>query len=161
MTSARWIPVVLVGFLVGAIAISAVGAGKPKSEVTSKIQWQTDLKAAHKISVESNRPMLVVFDAKWCTYCRKMDGTTFADPKLASYVNDAFVPVHLDLTKSEAIAEILEVKRIPCTVALSPRADLLGRLEGYVNTDQYHSTLVRIKGLQTKVDRQLARIAKE
>ncbi len=120
------------------------------------IRWQTDLKIAHEVALELNRPMLVVFDADWCSYCRKMERTTLSEPKLISQINNDFVPVHLNLDEHARIAEILEVKRIPCTVALSPRADLLGRLTGYVGLKQYGDSLTRVLDLHKKVDKQVA-----
>ena len=124
------------------------------------IRWQTDLKIAHEISLVLNRPMLVVFDADWCSYCRKMEQTTLSEPKLISQINNDFVPVHLNLDDHGRIAEILEVKRIPCTVALSPRADLLGRLTGYVGLKQYGESLDRVLDLHKKVDQQVASASK-
>lgn len=120
------------------------------------IQWQTDLKAARDIAVKQNRPMLVVFDADWCSYCRKMERTTLSEPEMISQINKDFVPVHLNLDDHGRVAEILEVKRIPCTVALSPRADLLGRLTGYVGLKQYGESLDRVLELHRKVDQQFA-----
>jgi thiol-disulfide isomerase/thioredoxin len=97
-----------------------------------------------------------VFDADWCKYCDKMDEATFKDSSVANYVNEKFVPVHLNLADNMKIAEILEIDRIPCTIALSPRADLLGRVVGYVNTVQYRETLGRVRALQARVERKLA-----
>ncbi|MHC4875612.1 MAG: thioredoxin family protein [Planctomycetota bacterium] len=120
------------------------------------VKWQTDLKAAHQLSVALNRPMLIVFGADWCSYCRKMERTTLAEADVIKQINAKFVPVHLDLDDNGHTAEILEVKRIPCTVALSPRADLLGRLTGYVSRKQYGESLNRVLDLHRKVDQQLA-----
>ncbi len=134
-------------------------AEKSKSSKPA-IQWQTDLKAARDIAVKQNRPMLVVFDADWCSYCRKMERTTLSEPEMISQINKDFVPVHLNLDDHGRVAEILEVKRIPCTVALSPRADLLGRLTGYVGLKQYGESLDRVLELHRKVDQQVASTAK-
>lgn len=118
-----------------------------------KVQWRTDLNEAHQESVSQNRPLLIVFDADWCAYCRKMEDGTLSDTSVVSYVNDRFIPVHLNLENNSRIAEILEVDRIPCTIALSPRADLLGRVVGYINTVQYRETLARVRALQARIDR--------
>lgn len=131
-----------------------------KPEKKGAIRWQSDLKIAHEISVELNRPLLIVFDADWCSYCRKMERTTLAEPELITQINRDFIPVHLDLDEHARVAEILEVKRIPCSVALSPRADLLGRLTGYVSRKQYGESLGRVLDLHKKVDKQLASAAK-
>ena len=121
-----------------------------------EIQWQTDLNEAHESAVLENKPMLVVFDADWCKYCEKMNDKTFNDSSVSIYINEKFIPVRLDLADNAKIAEILEIKRIPCTIALSPRADLLGRVVGYVNTVQYRETLGQVRALQARVERKLA-----
>ncbi len=143
-----------------ATAKSGEKTSKKNEKQKPGIRWQTDLKIAHEISLELNRPMLVVFDADWCSYCRKMERTTLAEPKLISQINNDFVPVHLNLDDHGRIAEILEVKRIPCTVALSPRADLLGRLTGYVAFKQYADSLDRVLELNKKVNQQVASASK-
>ena len=85
-----------------------------------------------------------------------MNDKTLNDSSVTSYVNDKFIPVRLDLADNMKVAEILEIDRIPCTIALSPRADLLGRVVGYVNTVQYRETLGRVRALQARVERKLA-----
>ena len=127
----------------------AVAESPPSS---AEINWQTDLKKAHAESVKLNRPMLLVFEAEWCTYCRKMEQTTLVTPLLASYVNHSFVPVRLDLEKDKDVARILGVDRVPCTVILSPRADLLGRLTGYGEWLKYRDALSQVRSLHRQLD---------
>lgn len=104
-------------------------AGGPENKA---ITWQSSLKAAHKLAREQNKPMLLVFGAEWCGYCKKLEKTTLENPQLAKYINSTFVSVHIDVDDEEKIAQILEVKSLPCTIVLSPGADLLGRFEGYM-----------------------------
>ena len=116
-----------------------------------KIHWRSNLDQAHDEAVKTNRPMLVVFGANWCTFCKKMDDTAFVDPTLVTYVNNNFVPVQLDLDQNQRTAAILDVDRIPATVALTPNADLLGRVIGYVNTETYRESLSKVRTLHQKV----------
>jgi thioredoxin-related protein len=117
----------------------------------SGIQWQTDLKAAHKLAVRHQKPMLVVFGADWCFYCKKLEGETLGNRLMADYVRREFIPVHLDFDRDEKTAEILEVKSLPCTVVLSPKVDLLGRIEGYVKPAEYYSGLQKARALQARI----------
>ena len=159
MNKTRIIPLALLGVVaVATFTIAGPVASLFRSQ-PQEIQWQTNLNAAHQNSVLENKPMLIVFDANWCKYCEKMNDKTFNDSSVSGYVNEKFVPVHLNLEDNQKIAEILEVERIPCTIALSPRADLLGRVVGYVNTVQYRETLGRVRALQARVERKLAQQA--
>lgn len=114
-------------------------------EAKTKINWRSDLKKAHQESVKLNRPMMIVFGAEWCTYCRKMEQTTLTDPSLIQSVNQNYIPVHLDFDEERKVAEILEVDRLPCTVFLSPRADLLGRMVGFVGRRQYRDVVGKVQ----------------
>ena len=156
MDKTRIVPLAVLGVVAVATFTIAGPIASLFTDQPNEIQWQTDLNEAHQQAVLENRPMLLVFDADWCKYCDKMDEATFKDSSVANYVNEKFVPVHLDLADNMKIAEILEIKRIPCPIALSPRADLLGRVVGYVNTVQYRETLGRVRALQARVERKLA-----
>ena len=124
---------------------------KSGSASTDAINWHTDLEAAHQASLKSNKPVFIVFDASWCTYCRKLEKDTLSDPRMARYLNQAFEPVHLDFDKDREIADILKVKSIPCTVVLSSEADLLARQVGYSKVPRYHSILEKARKLQAVI----------
>ena len=107
------------------------------------IQWVYDLKSAHRASIASGRPMLIVFSGPKCFYCRKLENEVFAHPTVSRYINRAFVPVHLDLAKNREAADVLEVTSLPTTVILNSDADLLGSIEGFVASREYAEILHR------------------
>jgi thioredoxin-like negative regulator of GroEL len=107
----------------------------------AKIHWQTDLKEARAISVQDNRPLLIVFGAEWCTFCHKLEKQTLSDPELVEYINTKFVPVKLDVEEHKRIASVLEVESLPASVILSPKADLLGTITGYFDKPEYQASL--------------------
>ena len=158
MKKSRIIPVALLSIVAAATftCASPLALIFKSQTVDQRVEWRTDLNAAHDEAVRKNLPMLIVFDADWCAYCQKMEDSTLSDTTVVSYINDKFIPVHLSLEDDARVAEILEVERIPCTIALSPQADLLGRVVGYVNTVQYRETLAKVRALQVRVDRTLA-----
>ena len=106
-----------------------------------KIRWNYSLKAAHKIAIEQDKPLLIVFGASWCTFCHKLERETLGDKRITALVERNFIPVHLDFDRDAKIAKILEVERLPCTVILSPQADLLVKHEGYAKFVEYNQSL--------------------
>jgi thioredoxin-like negative regulator of GroEL len=106
-----------------------------------RIRWHKDLRAAHRVSVQQNKPLLILFSASWCTYCHKLQRETLGEKPLVAYVERNFVPVLLDFDKDAYIAQVLEVESLPCTVVLSPQADLLIRKVGYAKADAFQETL--------------------
>ncbi len=105
------------------------------------IQWQTDLKVAHRLSQQSQKPMLFVFGADWCTWCKKLEKSTLTDRELVAYINANFVPIHIDADRDPRVVEILEAEALPCAVVLSPNADLLGRIKGFKDAARYRAEL--------------------
>lgn len=114
--------------------LAAEGPGK-------NVHWQKDLKTAHKLALSQGKPILLVFGAEWCTYCHKLEKNVIDQPETAAYINANFIPVHLDADHEKRVVEILEVGSLPCTVVLSPNADLLGRFEGYAEGKKYTANL--------------------
>ena len=119
------------------------------SQKVNTLKWSHDLKSAHAISVRTNRPMMVVFGADWCGFCKKMERTTFQDPQMVKYIESNFIPVHLDFDKDKKAAEVLGVKSLPTTVVLSPDVDLLGRYKGFADTEKKMSKQLQ-QSLQTQ-----------
>jgi thioredoxin-related protein len=109
------------------------------------VVWQKDLKTAHRLAVAQNKPILIVFGAEWCTFCHKLERNVINQPEMAAYINANFVAVHLDADKDRKAAELLEVDSLPCTVVLSPNADLLGKYKGYAESSKYAAQLAKAK----------------
>lgn len=122
--------VVLIVIAVVSLALTTNAALPRLLRRAPEISWQTDLKAAHRASRSTGKPMMIVFTATWCGPCQKMKKDVYADAEVAKAINDQFVPVMLDIDRNPQIAEALEVEKIPQTVILNSKADLLGRMVG-------------------------------
>jgi hypothetical protein len=121
------------------------------TQQSSGVAWFHDLYEAHRVSAATGRPMLIVFGAEWCHYCRQLDNTTLKSPEIVSYISSNFVPVHLDADKDARVAQILKAKPIPCTVVLGPSADLMGRSFGYQDVQHYYVELEKMRQRYVKL----------
>ena len=149
MVRRRWATGVLalLGLLGAALHMSAAGPQR------GEIQWQKDLEDAREVAAKQNKPLLLVFEAEWCRYCKRLRTETLAHPQLAAHINRAFVPLQfdVDLPKHRRVAEILEVKPLPCTIVLSPEADLLARKVGYLDAEDFYKAIEDARRLQAKI----------
>lgn len=132
-------------FLLTSGALLGIGtvATAPAWALTAnpKIKWHNNLKAAYKVARAQDKPLLILFSASWCTYCHKLIRESLSDKKMVAFVEQRFVPVLLDFDKDNAIAKVLEVESLPCTVILSPEADLLSQFNGFHKTAAYRESL--------------------
>ncbi|MEZ6067660.1 MAG: thioredoxin family protein [Planctomycetaceae bacterium] len=131
----------LLATTLAAVLMTILGATASAAEPASRVEWQPDLKAAHKLARQTNKPIMIVFGADWCTYCHKLERNVLNQPEMSTYINEHFVPVHLDFDDEQKVAEILEVKSLPCTVVISPNADLLGKFVGYAEAPKFAANL--------------------
>lgn len=105
------------------------------------IQWETDLLKAREKAVRDDKPLLIVFGAEWCTFCKKMEQSTLAEKEMVQTINARFIPVHLDFDETKPIAEALKVKGIPSSIVLSTDAEVLSRKDGFAKSKEYHEVL--------------------
>jgi len=146
----------IAGALLGSLAIATSAGAKPRlgfikssrsaqsAEAGNRdesIRWVHDLRVAHHVSVATGRPILIVFGASWCGPCKKLQNEVLSQPRLATYINKMFVPVHIDIDQNRKVAETLEVKEVPTSVVLSSNGDLLAKFVGCVEAPQYAQAL--------------------
>jgi thioredoxin-like negative regulator of GroEL len=135
----------------GAGALSAGGLATAWAYTPPGIRWHKDLKTAHRVAMQQNRPLLVLFSASWCTFCHKLERETLREKAMVAFVERSFVPLLLDYDKDARVAKVLEVESLPCTVILSPHADLLGRFVGFAKSDSYRDTLQAALDVQQRL----------
>jgi thiol:disulfide interchange protein len=62
-------------------------------------RWQRMIRTA--------RPILLDFYTSWCGWCKQMMKTTYADPRLAQYINTYFYPAKFNAEGKDTL-EFLE-----------------------------------------------------
>jgi len=130
------------GIIVGSLTNLLLADSQPSGgSGSTKVKWQKSLKTAQKLALQQDKPIMIVFGASWCTFCHKLERETLGDKRIASMIEREFIPVHLDFNKEEKVAKILEVERLPCTVILTPEADLLLKFEGYAEPKEFQVSL--------------------
>jgi len=135
----RPLPKLCLALLVCFTAATAVNAAENAS--AKKVRWQPNLAAAHKQSLKTGKPILLVFGADWCFFCHKLERETLNNAKTAKFINSNFVAVKLDLEKDEKVAKILGVKSLPATIVVNSDADMLANIVGYQKSASYAKNL--------------------
>jgi thiol-disulfide isomerase/thioredoxin len=117
---------------------SAAAAPAPAS-----IRWEKNVDDALRKARHSGKPLIVDFWADWCSWCERLDETTYVDPWVVRKAQD-FVPVKVNTEGSRReleVAKRYQVSSLPTIVFLSPEGRQLGRIDGYQGPGHFPHTL--------------------
>ena len=79
----------------GPSLLAALGNVGASSTAAADINWMSWDEAV-KANKSAAKPLIIDVYTDWCGWCKRMDETTFKDPRVAAYVNDNFYAVKLD-----------------------------------------------------------------
>jgi len=132
------------------VAHQSAGTTEQKQIITatklSSIDWQPYAKGIDVAKAE-DKPLFLYFHADWCTYCKKLKKTTFADKDVLNYLNDNFISITIDTEKEKAFASQWGIKGLPTLWFLESDSSKISNLPGYVGPEQF---LVILKYIRTQ-----------
>lgn len=104
------------------------------------LQFFEGWELGQRVAAERNLPRLVFFTAHWCTYCRTMEATTFADAQIGQLGRE-FVCVLVDADREPGICRRLQVTGYPTVHILGPSGTPLAELRGWSSAPQLADAL--------------------
>lgn len=78
----------------------------------AQINWLYTYKEGSAIAAKENKPMVVYMHRPGCESCDFLEAKVFKDENLSAYANEHFVPVLLNVSKSDAPKHLI-VKMSP------------------------------------------------
>lgn len=111
-----------------AVVLACANAG-----AAQEVRWRHDYGAARKEAAAAGKPLLLDFGSENCTWCRKLDATTFRTPAVVDLLNSQFVPVKVDGEKDSWLSRAAGVEAFPTLIVLSPEGKVLARNDGYAD----------------------------
>jgi len=110
-----------------ALAVTSVADGAAPARA---IAFHRTIDEARK-SAKSEQPVVLVFGAHWCQWCRKMESDTLADPKVTTIAGQ-FLWVKIDIDKDHELAARYGVDGVPVAVVVDKLGRILGTQSGYM-----------------------------
>jgi thioredoxin len=107
------------------------------------IRWEQRFDEAAKKARAARKPLMVDFWADWCTWCHRLDQTTYVDP-LVVKLSEEFIAVKVDTEggrKNQEIALRYNVSTLPTIAFISPGGRQILRLDGFQGPGQFPRTM--------------------
>jgi YHS domain-containing protein/thiol-disulfide isomerase/thioredoxin len=102
-----------------------------RSSVAAEIPWSTDIEDSLRRAAGENQLVLMEFTADWCVFCKKMEKTTFKDPKVIQSISRGFVAVRVDADQNKGLVKDLGIKGLPAILVVSPDLQVVERISGF------------------------------
>ncbi|MCE9562521.1 MAG: thioredoxin family protein [Planctomycetes bacterium] len=113
-----------------------------ESQATAQeVQWRQDYAAARREATETGKPLMFDFGTENCSWCRKLDATTFRDPRVVKLLNERFIPVKIDADKHAKLTSALGIESYPTLVLATPEGKVAGRHPGYADAAEFTTFL--------------------
>ncbi len=91
--------IILPIFLTAILFISSAFTSEPNKAEVQWLSWEEAL----QLSKTEQKKFFVDLYTNWCGWCKRMDKTTFSNPRVAKYLNDNYYPIKFNAEQKEEI----------------------------------------------------------
>jgi thioredoxin-like negative regulator of GroEL len=144
-----WNYLLVLGIL---LAAAHSGSAQEPAKGASEVKWRTDYTSARKESHEKGLPLVIDFGTTNCFWCKKLDESTFRDPRVIATMNEKVIPLKIDAEREVQLREMLRVSVYPTIVVASPEGRILNTMEGFQETSVFQDKIGRALAMLTPPD---------
>jgi thiol:disulfide interchange protein DsbD len=111
-----------------------------------QINWvDNDLYTAYNRATKEHKPLVIMFYADWCNYCKAMDKEAYVNPEFRKFAQECvFLKLNVEkddqYQNTKQLMNRLDIKEFPALAVMQvdgPNPGLIGRIIGYHNGPQF------------------------
>lgn len=126
-------------FLLVVIVTSNVFADSPVFiELEKGVYEKARIKAA-----QEGKLLFMDFYAKWCTPCKWMDETTFADPEILKQLDEKYIAIKIDIDEMEGfeLKSRFDIRYLPTMLIFNSEGKMVERIEETLSPSKMSNVL--------------------
>ncbi len=113
---------------------------------SNRVAWAVNYTTAQEQAVESDKSIILFFTGKWCSPCRIMKREVWADERVMATVNEAFIPVTIDVDDPNAAATLSRygVGVTPTTIITDSKGNVMQHKQGRISKADFLELLGKL-----------------
>ncbi len=127
------------------------------SVASSKVNWKTFDNAISE-SQKENKKVIVSVYTDWCSWCKKMEKSTYGDAKVYEYLNENFASAKVNAESSNKLSydgrsytereltQAFGITGYPATIFLDEERKPITVVPGYIEAKDFINILTFIEG---------------
>lgn len=112
----------------------------PLTASAKDINWQK-YDQGIAMAGEQDKKVFLYFHAEWCSYCTKMEKTTFKRSAVIDYINENFIAIKVDSDREQEVSSKYYVRGLPTLWFLKSDQTKISNLPGYVDAKTFEGIL--------------------
>ncbi len=134
----------LVASLVGAALVMNVALAAPAG-----IDWCVESEDASCLpkTCRAKPVTVVVFGADWCGFCKELEQTTLADPRVIKRLR-GYGAIHVNVDENPDVAMAARVQGLPTVVFIDGDCREMGRVMGYKDPEAFLKVLDKVEEMK-------------
>jgi thioredoxin-related protein len=129
------------GIFISAFLILVVSACGSSDEKTSRTVNWLNYDDGITLAKQEEKKIFLNFHADWCTYCKKMEKTTFRDIAVLDYLDENYVAIHVDADEEKDLVKKYGVSGLPSNWFIRENEEPITYMPGYLGPEQLLSIL--------------------
>lgn len=121
-------------------------AASPNSE--KKVSWNSFSKGLEQSKVNGKKMVVSVY-TDWCSWCKKMEGSTYTDKKVVDYLKQKYVSVKLNAESKaptnyqnntyteQQLSQAFGISGYPATIFLDEKQNPITVVPGYIPAENF------------------------
>lgn len=140
------------------VAISVMtSAMADEPDTSASIDWQPTVDDGWIAATEQQRPLLLFVTKPRCSYCDKLKAETLSDARVVDRIDANYVAVHVASKDAPKLVQHFQIKAYPTTLVVSPDAQLLTSIRGFLGPEEFLRRLDQGQRTSTAANRRRRR----